>query len=84
MCLHRLALAVLIIVVAIPTTTGAAPGRGDDSSKGRQVTPAQAEATARRQTGGGRVLSVKPANGGYQVKVLTPSGEVRYVFVSGR
>jgi hypothetical protein len=83
MYLHRLALAALLLVGSIPTT-GAAPGRGGDSSQGQQVTPAQAEATARRQTGGGRVLSVKPADGGYQVKVLTPSGEVRYVFVSGR
>jgi len=39
----------------------------------------------RRQTGG-RVLSVREQNGGYEVKVLTPSGEVRSVFIpaSGR
>jgi hypothetical protein len=38
---------------------------------------------ARRQTGG-RVLAVTAGDGGYRVKVLTPQGEVRYVFVPGR
>jgi hypothetical protein len=38
---------------------------------------------ARRQTGG-RVLAVTASDGGYRVKVLTPKGEVRYVFVPGR
>ncbi|MCG6896105.1 MAG: hypothetical protein LJE61_13660 [Thiocapsa sp.] len=75
------ALVTLILVVSIPTTW-AAPGRGGDSRQGQQMTPAQAEETARRKTGG-RVLAIKPANGGYQVKVLTPAGEVRYVFVAG-
>ncbi len=77
----RLALAVLLLV-AVTATTGAAWGR-DKSGQG-QMTPSQAEKQARRQSGGGRVLSVKPSDGGYQVKVLTPSGEVKYVFVSGR
>ncbi|MBK1716830.1 PepSY domain-containing protein [Thiocystis violacea] len=48
-----------------------------------QISPAQAGEIAQRQTGG-RVLAVKPADGGYQVKVLTPDGSVRYVFVPGR
>ena len=43
----------------------------------------QASEIARRQTGG-RVLAVTPKDGGYRVKVLTPSGEVRQVFVPGR
>jgi hypothetical protein len=77
----RLALAVLLLVAGV-ATTGVAWGR-DKSGQG-QMTPSQAEQAARRQTGGGRVLSVKPSDGGYQVKVLTPSGEVKYVFVSGR
>jgi hypothetical protein len=77
----RLALAVLLLV-AVTATTGAAWGR-DKSGQG-QMSPSQAEQEARRRTGGGRVLSVKPSDGGYQVKVLTPSGEVKYVFVSGR
>ena len=47
------------------------------------MTAAQAGAIAQQQTGG-RVLAVKPADGGYQVKVLTPDGKVRYVFVPDR
>ncbi|SDX17264.1 PepSY domain-containing protein [Thiocapsa roseopersicina] len=78
----RLVLAMLLVVVAV-AMTGTAWARKDDSRQG-QMSPGQAEAAARRQTGGGRVLSVKPSDGGYQVKVLTPSGEVKYVFVSGR
>jgi hypothetical protein len=78
----RLALAVLILVALIPAT-GPAYGR-NDSREGKNMSSAQAGEAARRQTGGGRVLSVKSADGGYQVKVLTPSGEVKYVFVSGR
>lgn len=60
-------------------------GGGRDSAPGqtRDFTPKQAAESARRQTGG-RVLSVKPANGGYRVKVLTPQGEVRYVPVDGK
>ena len=77
----RLALAALLLVVS--ATTGLAWGRSDKSGQG-QMSPSQAEKEARRQSGGGRVLSVKAADGGYQVKVLTPSGEVKYVFVSGR
>jgi uncharacterized membrane protein YkoI len=52
--------------------------------QGRRVSPDQAVEIARRQTGG-RVLAVRESRDGYQVKVLTPKGEVRYVFVpSGR
>ena len=61
-------------------------GRGGDerdASKGRGISAAQAGEMARRQTGG-RVLAVSPRDGGYRVKVLTPQGEVRYVFVPGR
>ena len=43
---------------------------------------AEAAEEARRQTGG-RVLSVERGNGGWQVRVLTPAGEVRVVFVAG-
>lgn len=75
------ALLTLILAVSLPVTW-ATPGRGGDSRQVQQLTPAQAGEIARRQSGG-RVLAVKPANGGYQVKVLTPAGEVRYVFVSG-
>ncbi|WP_295437718.1 hypothetical protein [uncultured Thiodictyon sp.] len=41
---------------------------------------AEAAEQARRQTGG-RVLSVERGSGGWQVKVLTPAGEVRVVVI---
>ena len=53
-------------------------GRGGGASS-----PGEAADQARRQTGGGQVLSVRRTNGGYEVKVLTPGGEVRMVFVPG-
>ncbi|MGB5834959.1 MAG: hypothetical protein WBG92_23650, partial [Thiohalocapsa sp.] len=46
--------------------------------KAKDFTPKEAAQTARRQTGG-RVLNIKPGNGGYRVKVLTPNGDVSYV-----
>ncbi|MBK1723452.1 PepSY domain-containing protein [Thiocystis violacea] len=49
-------------------------------SQGAATTAAAAGEIAQRQTGG-RVLAVKPTDGGFQVKVLTPDGKVRYVFV---
>jgi len=59
-------------------------GHGKPNSKqARGVSSAQAANIARKKTGG-RVLTVKPASKGYRVKVLTPSGEVRYVKVPGR
>jgi hypothetical protein len=76
-----------VVALAAPATTVAAPlgamqvaGQG-----GGAASAAQAAEQARRQTGG-RVLSVQEKGGGYEVKVLTPSGEVRSVFIpaSGR
>ena len=59
-------------------------GNGKPNSKQSQgVSSARAADIARRKTGG-RVLTVKPASKGYRVKVLTPSGEVRYIKVPGR
>jgi hypothetical protein len=62
--------------VAVPTWPLMASGGGAAS-------PGEAAEQARRQTGG-RVLSVVRAGGGYQVKVLTPRGEVRLVFIPAR
>lgn len=36
-----------------------------------------------RETGG-RVLSADPADGGYRIKVLLPSGHVRIIFVDAQ
>ena len=44
--------------------------------------PAEAASQAQRQTGG-KVLAVRQTSGGYEVKVLTPSGDVRLVFIPG-
>jgi hypothetical protein len=46
------------------------------------TTAAEAAEQARLQTGG-RVLSVERGSGGWQVRVLTPAGEVRVVFIPG-
>jgi hypothetical protein len=84
---------ILLVVLSLASLTGpvgvcAAPpavahplpllaGRG-----GGAASAAEAAEAARRQTGG-KVLSVRQTSGGYQVKVLTPSGEVRMVFIPG-
>jgi hypothetical protein len=79
--------AILRLVLALAALAGpagvtAAPpgglwlaGQGGGASSA-----AQAAEQARRQTGG-KVLSVQEQGGGWQVKVLTPSGEVRSVFI---
>ena len=75
-----LVLTLAICLAALPASAaagGEGGGKGD-RGKGKDFTAEQAAETARRQTGG-RVLNVKPQNGGYRVKVLTPKGEVRYV-----
>jgi hypothetical protein len=84
MYLKRLLLA-SVLLLAAPAWADRGRGGGDAPQGGqsRGLTPAQAGETARRQTGG-RVLAVTASDGGYRVKVLTPEGEVRYVFVPGR
>lgn len=77
---HTLALSALILSALLQPAWA---GRGGQGNGGGQVSPGQASEIAARQTGG-RVLAVQPADGGYRVKVLTPNGQVRYVFVPGR
>lgn len=48
----------------------------------RQMSPQEAARRAQAGNGGGRVLSVEPAGGGYRVKLLK-DGEVRVVFIQG-
>lgn len=85
-------LVVLALAAGAPPAVQAqqrlAPDRGTQQAEREQagrISAAQAAEIARRQTGG-RVLSVKESRDGFQVKVLTQSGDVRYVFVpaSGR
>ena len=73
MPMSRLAPILLILLLAV-SAVWAPPSQAQASSA------AEAGEIARRQTGG-RVLAVKPTDGGFQVKVLTPDGQVRYVFV---
>jgi hypothetical protein len=85
MPLRHLMLATLLALA--PLHAASARGGGGDhrgSPQGRELTAGQAGEIARRQTNGGRVLAVSPDKGGYRVKVLTPSGDVRSVFVPGR
>ncbi len=86
-----LATSVLALALAVtPLCASAAPGSG---SAWEAVPPArlilagaasasEAAEQARRQTGG-QVLSVRQSGRGYEVKILTPSGEVRMVFIPG-
>jgi hypothetical protein len=85
-------LTLLAMVAAVAPAAQAqqrlAPDRGSYSAEREQqarISAAQAAEIARRQTGG-RVLAVKESRDGFQVKVLTQAGDVRYVFVpaSGR
>jgi len=76
----------LALSAAVPAAQaqGFAPDRGrykEDREQAARISAAQAAEIARQRTGG-RVLSVKSERDGYQVKVLTPRGDVRYVFVS--
>ena len=73
--------AVLLAVVALIGPAAAAPpvpwlaGQGGGASSS-----AQAAEQAKRQTGG-KVLSVRETDGGWEIKVLTASGEVLSVFI---
>lgn len=75
----------ILLFAAAATPVWAADGRGRSGERGNGggqggVSAGQAAETVRQQTGG-RVLSVDENGGGYRVKVLTPSGEVRSVKV---
>ena len=81
---------ITLLILALATQPGFAGdhGRGKGGKQRHKapqggVTAAQAAAKARRQTGG-RVLAVQQQGGGYRVKVLTGSGEVRAVKIPGR
>ena len=79
---------VLLALVALAgpgSALAGPPGMRLAGQGGGATSAAQAAEQVRRQTGG-KVLSVREKGGGYEVKVLTPSGEVRSVFVpaSGR
>lgn len=79
-------LLIALLALAPLSTVSADRGRGDkdgNTSQSQGISAGQASEIARRQTGG-RVLAVTPKDGGYRVKVLTPNGEVRQIFVSGR
>lgn len=85
----------LLIASALVLALGAQPdaiarnhkgkkgGGKPDRKQAKGFSAAEAAAIARKKTGG-RVLTVKPASKGYRVKVLTPSGEVRYIKVPRR
>ncbi|MFZ1537858.1 MAG: hypothetical protein WAT23_10815 [Chromatiaceae bacterium] len=75
----------LVALAGADANGTAPPGRVLAGQGGGAASPAQAAEQVRRQTGG-KVLSVREQDGGYEVKVLTPSGEVRSVFIpaSGR
>lgn len=77
---------ITLVMLALVALTGPAaiiaapPGVRLAGQGGGAASAAQAAEQVRRQTGG-KVLSVREKNGGYEVKVLTTSGEVRSVFI---
>lgn len=73
----------LLLSFAVVCDVSAERGGGKDRGGRQGLTAAQAGEIARGKTGG-RVLAVTPRDGGYRVKVLTPGGEVRQVFVPGK
>ena len=79
--------AALTVVCALGAAPVAAGGHGHDNgvSQGGQaadMSPEQAAAIVLRAYGG-RVVSVKPAGGGYSVRVLLDGGRVKTVQVDG-
>jgi hypothetical protein len=86
--LFSLALALLAILPA--TADAARPGRAREqlepqtyapySAAERRVSLQQAVASVQRATAG-RVLDARDLGGQYRIKVLTPSGEVRVLYV---
>ncbi len=75
-----LVLLALIALAGTGAASAAPPGLDLAGQGGGAASAAQAAEQVRRQTGG-KVLSVREKGGGYEVKVLTPSGEVRSVFI---
>ena len=78
-----------LLVISTLLALGSGAGFADDKQeheqhdRGRHPHPRQNDEAARRaqqQNGGGRILSVEPAEGGHRVKVLK-NGEVRVLVV---
>jgi uncharacterized membrane protein YkoI len=81
-----IALAVVFALGALPAAAGG-HGRGNDDNRGNdggsQTSGMSAEQAASIVRGayGGRVVSVKPSGGGYNVRVLLDGGRVKTVQV---
>jgi hypothetical protein len=80
MC-RSLAAAVVVALATLAAPLPAGQGQWLAGEGGSAESAAQAAEQAHRETGG-RVLSVQERDGGWEVKVLTPSGEIRSVFIS--
>jgi len=84
MPLAQLLLALLLSFASVCDVSAERGGGKDRGGRqGKGLTADQAGEIARGKTGG-RVLAVTARDGGYRVKVLTPGGEVRQVFVRGK
>ena len=86
--LKRLLLALAFSALMLPTLSTQARQRAPDDFSVRRVAENrisldQAVATVQRAIGG-RVLDAREVGNGYRIKVLTPDGEVRVVFVDAR
>ena len=62
---------------------GDPPGYAPHSTADARITLQQAIQSVQRATGG-RVLDAREVSGGYRIKILTPRGEVRVVYVDAK
>jgi hypothetical protein len=81
-CRRRLAqgaaLALAAVLVALPAAVDAQGWSTRERPESRDARGgSDAAAAAARRATGGRVLDVRPGNGSYRVRVLTPEGVVR-------
>lgn len=86
--LKRLLLALALSALMLPALSTQARQRAPDGFAVQRVAENrisldQAIAKVQRATGG-RVLDARDVGGGYRIKVLTPDGEVRVVYVDAR
>ena len=74
----------LALLIAMPASAPAAEPLVELAQAGKaRISLAEATELAQKATGG-RVLDAQPSQGGYRIKVLTPQGEVRVLFVDSQ
>jgi hypothetical protein len=82
--MKRTLLVIALALSLVPALDAHAKDKGDKGGAGGR-SGADAAAERAQRDSGGRVLSIHPpqqqGQGDYRVKILTPQGEVRYMYV---